>query len=701
LDFTIITGLPSWYILLCILSGILASLILYYREIKSEFPTWLKYLLGINRFIVVSLIAFLLLSPLLKLVSRYSEKPIIIVAQDNSMSLVMGDDSLFYRNEYVHKLNSLLGELQSDYDVRLFTFGEEVRSVDEGSYDTLTFNDRQTDITSLYDMMDVRFANRNTGALLIASDGIFNKGMNPLYHSSSISCPIYTIALGDTSIRRDAFLKRVLYNRIAFQGNDFPVEVILNANKLSGSTISMTLTEGNSVLIREQLAVNRDNFSKTIRLNVGAGEPGMHHFVLRISSNRDEVTLKNNRFDIFVDVLQSKQKVLLLANSPHPDISAIKEAISSNINYEVVDKLLADFSGPLQEYSLIILHQIPSVSSESARLLNQINAASVPILCIIGPQTDINAFNGLKTALQLSPYNQSGMNEAVAVLSEEFTIFSLSDKLKDIVPLLPPLNTHFAGYNIVNSGGVLLYQKIGSIESTDPLWLLDKGRSVKTAVISGTGLWRWRMKCWMETGNHASFNELINKSIQFLAVKEDKRRFRLVTNENIPENTSVELKAELYNASYEPVNEPDVSLEIRDDEGNTYDFIFSKTEDAYTLNVGNFPVGTYTYSASTSLGDKVFTDGGGFTVSPVVVEQMNLRAAHGLLKELAQENNGSMLTIDNMDGLPDLLKERGDVKPLIHSEKKFIEFIDIWWILIIILSLLGVEWFFRKWSGSY
>ena len=54
-----------------------------------------------------------------------------------------------------------------------------------------------------------------------------------------------------------------------------------------------------------------------------------------------------------------------------------------------------------------------------------------------------------------------------------------------------------------------------------------------------------------------------------------------------------------------------------------------------------------------------------------------------------------------MDGIPGLLDQRGDVKPLIHAEKKYIEFIDIWWVLVVILALLGLEWFIRKWSGSY
>ena len=109
------------------MAGILASMALYYHERDNEFPAWLKRLLGVNRFLLVSIIAFLLLSPLLKVISHQSEKPIIVFAHDNSMSVVLGNDSAFYRDAYRDALNAMLEELHTDYELSLFTFGEEVK----------------------------------------------------------------------------------------------------------------------------------------------------------------------------------------------------------------------------------------------------------------------------------------------------------------------------------------------------------------------------------------------------------------------------------------------------------------------------------------------------------------------------------------------------------------------------------------------
>jgi len=194
LDFNIITGYPNWYILMCIMAGILGSMILYFREYRSEFSILLKRVLGVIRFLLITTITFLLLSPLLKLNSYNVEKPVIMIAQDNSMSMIMNEDSAFYRDQYIPLLNGLVEDLQDEYEVRMFTFGDDVEAISSTMFDTLSFDERQTDMSALFSIFDIRFVNRNIGALIIASDGIYNHGFNPLYHASGIDYPVYTLA---------------------------------------------------------------------------------------------------------------------------------------------------------------------------------------------------------------------------------------------------------------------------------------------------------------------------------------------------------------------------------------------------------------------------------------------------------------------------------------------------------------------------
>jgi hypothetical protein len=54
------------------------------------------------------------------------------------------------------------------------------------------------------------------------------------------------------------------------------------------------------------------------------------------------------------------KKYLLLANSPHPDIAAIKTAVEANKNYSVDVQFIDDYTAKVAAYSLVILHQLPS-----------------------------------------------------------------------------------------------------------------------------------------------------------------------------------------------------------------------------------------------------------------------------------------------------------------------------------------------------
>src|SRR3546814_14322046 len=81
-------------------------------------------------------------------------------------------------------------------------------------------------------------------------------------------------------------------------------------------------------------------------------------------------------------------------------------------------------------------------------------------------------------------------------------------------------------------------------------------------------------------GNHDAVDVLITQTVQYLATREDTRRFRLNMPKSIfSENEEVTFTAELYNESYEAVTSPDVRLEIKNEKGQTFPYIFSKGND--------------------------------------------------------------------------------------------------------------------------
>ena len=653
------------------------------------------------RFLAVTFIAFFLLSPLLKNISRTVEKPIIIFAQDNSESVVVGKDSVYYKTEYLKNISGFVASLADKYDTNVYSFGDKITPSARGSFD---FKEKQTDIASLFDEIETRFSNRNVGAVIIASDGLYNKGQNPLYASLQNKFPVYTIALGDTTVRKDLILYKVISNRIAYLGNKFPIEIQISARQFVGKTSTCTVSKGSTILFSQQVSINGNNFSATIPVQLDAKEVGLQRYTIKLSNIEGEVSYVNNVKDIFIDVLDGRQKVLILTDAPHPDVGAIKNALESNENYEVssvlADNVVQVSNLSYSKYNLVVLYQLPSAKNKIEKLLADIDKAKLPVLFVLCSQTDILLFSKAQDDLSISA-SEGKINDALPLLSKDFSLFTISDALRSYSSKFSPLQCLFGNYKINSPVSVLFNQKIGLVETQQPLFIFSQSGEQKTGILCGEGIWRWRLQDFSEHGNQNIFNELISKTVQYLSAKIDKSFFRLVSKNNFHENESVEFEAEVYNDSYELINDNEVSVTITSADGTRFPFTFNKTTNDYRLDAGIFPVGNYRYEAKVKVGSKIYFEKGEFSVAALQIETTNTIADHQLLYSLAKKSGGEMIYPNQLAQLAKLLNVREDIKPISHSEKKLSDMINLKWIFFLLLSLISLEWFMRKINGAY
>jgi hypothetical protein len=246
-----------------------------------------------------------------------------------------------------------------------------------------------------------------------------------------------------------------------------------------------------------------------------------------------------------------------------------------------------------------------------------------------------------------------------------------------------------------------LYQRLGSIETTRPLILFNETLDGRTGVIAGQGIWKWRLYDYARNNSHDNFNGLVNKMVQFLSLKDQKKQFRVYHQSNFQENQVVEFDAEIYNDSYELVNDPDIGITIQDESGKQFPFIFNKSGNAYHLNAGSFPPGNYSYVAKTVEGTQYPSESGQFSVSALDLEALNTIADHHLLYQVATENGGRMYQLSQIKELEEELLNREDIKPVTYAQKSYEDLINKWWVIGIIVLLLSAEWFIRKRSGGY
>jgi len=695
MNFQLLTQFSAWWILACLLAGFIYAWVLYrHFPVQEEQSPWFKRVLFILRMTAVSILAFLLLSPMIRTLSRETEKPILLFAQDASSSILLNADSLFYKGEYPEKVSNMLDQLKEKYNVSILGWGD---GVEEGF--PLNYKDRQTDFNALYDQMNIRLGNRNVGAVVIASDGLYNKGSNSLYLSSP-KIPIYTVAMGDTNIRKDLLISNLNYNKVVYLGNSFPIEINIDARQCNGASAVLKVKRDSATLFTRNVQISGNRFSQMIPVIIDADFKGMQHFRVELSQLDDEVTYSNNVRDVYIEVKESKQKILLIANAPHPDLGSIKHAVESSGNYSIKIEMAKGFDASIREYNLIILHNLPSRENNLVSIVPQIIKEEIPTWYILGTQTNTTQFSNLKALVTISSSLEKA-NPVQAAINPGFSLFTISDEAKSVIPQFPPLLTPFGKYSFSSDHYELLTQQIGSVTTIDPLLTFSGNSENKTAVLCGEGLWRWKLDNYERYGNFNVFNEIVSKTIQNLIIKETKGRFRLVARNDYSENEPVTFDAEVYNNSFELINDPDVNLTIINEDKKSFPYIFSKTDRAYNLNAGFFPPGDYRYKATVNAGDQLFSSEGSFSISTLHAEQSETVADHQILNSLAENSGAKMYYPGELDKLKDDLLEREDLKTISYSQFKMQDLINMKMVFFILLALLSLEWYLRKRSGSY
>lgn len=691
----IVTEYSLWYIPVCLALGLIYASVLYFRNKKDEFSPVLRWILTFLRGIVVAIIAFLLLNPLIRSVQKHNEKPVILLLQDNSASVALGKDSAFYRTGYLEYLNKLIADVDQEFSVVPYSFGEDLYDLKSTDY-----KEQQTNFSKAFENIHTRYSHRNVGAMVVLSDGINNRGVNPLYSGLDLNFPIYTVALGDTSVHRDLILSKINYNRIAYLGNEFPLEVIVNAKKSTGRSSVITIERNGNELFRKTVSFSSENDIQTIQTSLEPEDEGLQRYTVTLSPLADELSFENNTMDFFIDVLKDKQKILLLANAPHPDISAIKQSINENVNYQLEDFIISDFNTSVNGYNLVILHGLPSIRHNITSVLTTIKDENIPVLFFVTKKTFLPIFNEQQTGISILPDNLI-YNEALPSVNNNFGYFNLSDKTTKTIESYPPLISPYGNIQVNPSATSLAFQRIGTVTTDKPMIIFNRTIDRKSGVVLGSGIWRWRIHNYSENSDHNSFNEIVSKTVQYLSLKADKSLFRVYCNNNFEDSEDIEFEAELYNDVYELVNDADLAITITGSDGTNYPFSFSKTSDAYYLNAGNLPEGAYSYSARLNSNGKVLSETGEFTVSSRKLEMINTIADHNLLFSLAEKHGGKMYYPGEMDQLGNAIKSREDIRTINYYQKRFSELLNLPLIFAFILLLLSVEWFLRKRAGGY
>lgn len=665
----------------------------YYRKQKSleGIATWLRTLLTFLRASALFLLGILLLGILLETSETKLEKPVFIVMVDNSSSMKNYKDSTIVAKKIQDFETALEQKYADRFDVVTYTVDDDVRT------DKPNYQGKVSNLDAGFSHIYNQFYNRNIGGICFVSDGNYNQGNSPQYTAEKIAMtPIFSVGVGDTVKKRDQLIRHVAVNDIAFYKNQFPIEIDIEASKMGKAKAVIDLYQGKDKIASQNIQYNGEALDfQHVSFVVDANTIGFVNYTVRLQILDGESSKENNARSMYIEVIDSRSQILILSQAPHPDVAAIKQVLDKDPNAQVTSELVADWKGQLKDVELLIWHG--AGNTQNVALTNEIKRLKIPVWYIIPSAANRNGVSALGIGVSLPGDRRT--DEVQGYASSGFQLFEISEKVDAMLSKAPPITVKFGTTQV--EGAALISQRIGPVKKKDPVLVFGKNAQSKHAVFIGEGLWRWRLSEYARTKKHEGFEELIQKTVQYLVVRKNTDPFRVNLPKRFTTNDEVIIQAEFYNEAFEPITTPDVQLELKDEANKVVPYTFAKNAKDYTLGLGKMAPGKYAWKATTSFNGKKYQKDGVFIVEEISLESLATSADHNLLKLMADQSSGKFYSLAQLDQLLKDLDTRKDIVTVAYEETDYSDLIDWKWIFVLAALFLATEWFLRRWHGTY
>ena len=668
-------------LLLLILSVLVAaglSYFQYYYKAKSQSKT--RLLLAFLRFLAVFGLLLLLINPIISKSTYETTKTPLPIVVDNSSSIVDLKANEIAKEVYA-KLSSNK-ELKDKFDIQSYSFDSEFKSAE-----TFDFKGKQTDIDAVAKNLNNINKNLKYPTVLI-SDGNQTSGSDYVF-SFNPSNKVYPLVVGDTTTYLDLKINKINVNKYAFHKNKFPVEVFLQYSGTKSITANFAISQGNNVLSKQSVSFSPSKKAQVLNILLPADKSGLQIYNATLTSSEAEKNTYNNVKKFAVEVIEQKTEVAIISAINHPDIGALKRSIETNAQRKVTILKPNDIS-KLNNYNVLILYQ-PTVTFKQVFENNK--NLKINTWIITGNKTDFGFLNQRETQLSFKMSNQK--EDYLANFSNDFNLFAVDNFGFEN---FPPLENSFGSITANEKMSVLLSSRIRNVATNNPLLAFSDNQGKRTAYLFGENIWKWRDKSFVDKKSFESFDLFIDKTIQFLS-SNDARKSLIVNHERFYNSGDVlEITAQYFNKNYEFDDKARLTIAVtntKTKQVKNYDLL--KTTNSFTVNLDGLNAGNYSFIVKELNSNASYSST--FEILDFDIEKQFVNPDLPKLKQLANQTKGAVFVPNQVDELIKSLLNNQEYKTIQKTIVKKTPLIDWYWLLILIATALGAEWFIRKYNG--
>ncbi|HNU53455.1 MAG TPA: hypothetical protein PLK21_06770 [Candidatus Syntrophosphaera sp.] len=645
----------------------------YYWRTRPELERGQRWLLFLLRFVSLSVLLLLLLSPILYYIRSLKEKQQILVLTDTSASMDLSGPASGAKKNWLKGPGKELADkfAAAGYELHHYDFATGL----ELDKDNTLLAPALAELAKKHDFSRVK-------GVVLLSDGWLRDAS--LQQVKQLGCPFYAITDTTTAKKADLSVVRAITNRQAYRNEPTLIRAEVNSANYNGPA-TVKLWQGNSLLGSQSVQL-KSGVTANVDFTHRFPKTGFFPFRVEVSApGLGERSQNNNNWPGAIEVLNDKQRVVVLSDSPAWDNKFTLDAISANPRWEASHYRIRDgqaYSGetaagslPVENLAALVLINQGGLQL-TGNLLSYVTSAHKRGVGILWQGLPLPE---LASVLPLQRSNITASYQGFLTLtpaSAKYPMLSFdAAELKNV----PPLDYYY----VTASRGAEVLGSIDNAQNSPAIAVGTTGNG-KTLALAFLNLWKWQLQ-----SAGGGYQKLLTNSITWLA------------------NTSPSGYEAIYNGSYflgEEINlrlraQDDIralrldlnpQLTITDASGKeVFRDYLTQSEGEYSARFSLDKAGAYSFQ----IADKVSGEksSGRFNIADSSIESRDFDFNLPLLSWLSSDTGGKLFS-------PGSLKE---FQPLPAQTKTIEQRADIplyrkWWVLAIFILSFCLELFFRR-----
>jgi uncharacterized membrane protein len=733
-----LSGSGGLYLTLVFAAAAAIPTLLYYRRATTGMRAADRTVLSLTRTAAIALLVLALFQPLLTVTNTVSQRNIVAILLDDSVSMRIADQDGAPRAEFMRaafhpQLGAVTKALSRRFEPRFFKFSGDTATLTAG--DGMRFAGARTDLAQALDGVRDRIDAQSLAALVVVSDGAVTRATSldeelSAYRAADV--PITTIAVGQPRFARDIEVSAVHMPRSTLKDSSIIADIVITQRGFDNQAIKLMIEDDGKLIGIEEVTLSAGQPERTIRTRFTANKAGVRRLRFHVTPTADEMLVENNARETILDVDDEPQRILYFEGEPRFELKFLRRAVAKDENLRVVSlvrtaenkyyrlgvddpKELAegfpDSAKELFAYRGLILGSVEAghfspgqlaliaafVSRRGGGLLvlggrhalTQGGYANTPVAELLPVVLDAGPVDPILAQVSVRP-TPAGYGHPIGQLAAGGAHATPWEQL-------PPLTVLHPLYRS-KPGAATVLEGLAA-ELAEPVTVLAEQRfgRGRVLVLNVQNAWTWQMHQDIPLDDQ-SHETLWRQLLRSLVRSVPDAVTIHASSEHPSPNESVQITAQILDESFRPQNDASVQLIVHTPIGDRLELPMSwdaRRDGVYRLELTPEHAGIYEMTVEARSGETRAAGKMHLPVGMVTPDHYRAEMREGILKQIADDTGGRFYRADEVDALAAEI-------PLSKSGASVQERLPLWdmpAVFLLLIMLLGFEWLYRRWRG--